>query len=341
MRWAALVIGTAMTLWAVLLAIPRSTTGQSGPQPHGHHAGAASDAAATAPAPRRIGSEELHRLGGVPRGWTFTLPAGDAARGRQVFADLECYKCHRIAGESFPAAELGSRDAGPDLTGMGAGHSAEYFAESILSPNAVIVTGPGHTGPDGLSTMPGYADSLSVAQLVDLVAFLKSLTAGGHDHAEAHQIERQRVVGDYRVRLVLERAHEHPASPQQPGGAQQRGGHQHHGRQGGGTPGGPAAPPVATSPGHLMVFVSDREWGEAVPYLPVTATFHAPGATPRTAKLSPMVGARGFHYGADVALPARTGRISVVIGAPGIPVTAAGRRYAPVTVDFEWPGGGK
>src|SRR6266540_5256091 len=68
---------------------------------------------------------------------------------------------------------------------MGGMHPAEYFAESILSPNAVILEGPGYSGPDGTSIMPGYADSLSVTQLVDLVAFLKGLTGGGHEHGAA------------------------------------------------------------------------------------------------------------------------------------------------------------
>jgi len=122
--------------------------------------------------------EELHRSGGVPRGWRFKLPAGDAARGRRVFADLECYKCHAVAGADFPTAAADPKNAGPELTGMGAYHPAEYFAESVLSPNAVIVKGPGYTSPDGRSIMPGYAESLSVTQLIDLVAYLRSLTAG-------------------------------------------------------------------------------------------------------------------------------------------------------------------
>lgn len=58
---------------------------------------------------------------------------------------------------------------------MGTDHTAEYFADSILNPNAVIVTGPRYTGPDGLSVMPDYRDSLTVTELIDLVAYLKSL----------------------------------------------------------------------------------------------------------------------------------------------------------------------
>lgn len=134
---------------------------------------------ATPAAPRKVTMEELHRAGGVPRGWKFALPAGDPVKGRQLFADLECYKCHAIQGESFPKTGGDPKNVGPELTGMGGQHPAEYFAESILSPNAVLLDGPGYTGPDGTSIMPSYADSLSVTQLVDLVAFLKGLTVGG------------------------------------------------------------------------------------------------------------------------------------------------------------------
>ncbi len=92
-------------------------------------------------------------------------------------------------------AREGEADVGPELMGMGSHHPAEYFAESILAPNAVIVDGPGFAGPDGRSIMPSYADSLSVTQLVDLVAFLKSLTGDeGHAHGAAAM---EQTAGDY------------------------------------------------------------------------------------------------------------------------------------------------
>jgi mono/diheme cytochrome c family protein len=139
-----------------------------------------------AKAPVRITMEELHKHGGVPPGWRFTLPDGDPHAGRKVFAKLECYKCHEVKGEHFPHVPKGPDTAGPELTGMGSHHPAEYFAESILNPNAVIVTGPGYTGPDGLSIMPDYRESLTVAELIDLVAYLKSL-GGEHGHAPGAQ----------------------------------------------------------------------------------------------------------------------------------------------------------
>ncbi len=62
----------------------------SQPPPHEHHHAPApappQSAAPTddgdAPSSRHITMEELHRLGGTPRGWKFTLPAGDATGGK-------------------------------------------------------------------------------------------------------------------------------------------------------------------------------------------------------------------------------------------------------------------
>jgi hypothetical protein len=132
-------------------------------------------------APVRITMEELHKHGGVPPGWQFSFPDGDPKAGRQVFTKLECYKCHEVKREQFPHAPKQATDTGPELTGMGSHHPPEYFAESILNPNTVIVTGPGYTGPDGLSIMPDYRESLAVGELIDLVAYLKSLK-GDHEH---------------------------------------------------------------------------------------------------------------------------------------------------------------
>jgi hypothetical protein len=104
-----------------------------------------------------------------------------------------------VKGESFPASGGDAKNVGPELTGMGNQHPAEYFAESILAPNAVVLDGPGYIGPDGKSIMPSYADSLSVTQLVDLVAFIQSLTGGGHTHGAAPAEKSTEV---YTVRLA-------------------------------------------------------------------------------------------------------------------------------------------
>lgn len=142
--------------------------GESTPK---RHAGHVSPTADVEGAPFRVGMDELHATGGVPRGWVLTLPAGNAARGREVFARLECFTCHAVSDERFSRPSK----PGPSLTGVGEHHPAGYLLESILNPNAVIVEAPGYTGPDGRSTMPAYRDSLSTSDLLDLVAYLKSL----------------------------------------------------------------------------------------------------------------------------------------------------------------------
>ena len=137
---------------------------------------------APSPVPIRATMEQLHAQGGVPHNWKFLVPPGNAAEGRKVFVAMECFACHQVKGEKFPDTSKTPRGAGPDLTGMGAHHPAEYFAESVVNPNRVIVIGTGYTGPDGLSKMPSYADTMTLGQLVDLVAYLKSLKTGETPH---------------------------------------------------------------------------------------------------------------------------------------------------------------
>ena len=54
-------------------------------------------------------------------------------------------------------------------------HDAEYFAEAIIHPNAVIQKGKGYEAADGSSKMPSYNDLVTVQEVIDLVAYLKSL----------------------------------------------------------------------------------------------------------------------------------------------------------------------
>lgn len=295
--------------------------------------GLAAATSAHAPAPVRMTMEELHRHGGVPPGWRFTLPPGDPKAGREVFARLECYKCHAVQGD-FPAPPREPGNAGPELSGMGGHHSPEYMAQSVLDPNAVIVLGPGYTGPDGLSIMPSYTDSLTVPELIDLVAYLGSL-AGDHHAHDAGAPAREQVAGDYRIRVAY---HGHNGAA--------AGGHRHgdaaagaHGHGGAAAAHGPAAAGAPPARDHLMVFVTDARTGEPVPYLPVTVTVHAAHGQPRTVKLAPMLGADGFHYGADVTLPAGTTKLTVAIGPTTMKVmpSAAGRFAGTARATFEWP----
>jgi hypothetical protein len=106
-----------------------------------------------------------------------------------------------VQGEPFAAATA----SGPELSGMGAHHPAEYFAEAIMNPNAVLVDGPGYIGPDGYSTMPTYPD-LTITQLADLVAYISSLGGAGDAQGGDHS---HHAMGE----VALPRL-EQPAAPQ-------------------------------------------------------------------------------------------------------------------------------
>jgi hypothetical protein len=131
---------------------------------------------------------------GTPAGWQFAWPGGgDPARGREVFVKLECYSCHEVRGERFPAPRNGG-GTGPELAAMGPLHPPEYFAEAVINPSAAIEPGRGYAASDGSSKMPSYNDAVTVQEVVDLVAYLKALrlpatgpagprggTPGGHE----------------------------------------------------------------------------------------------------------------------------------------------------------------
>ncbi|HEX9265256.1 MAG TPA: copper-binding protein [Candidatus Binatia bacterium] len=105
-----------------------------------------------------------------PQNWRFTLPKGDATKGRAVFTKYECYYCHEVRGEDFVFAGV---DYGPELSQMGPLHPLEYFAESIMNPDAVAA--PEYRGADGKSSMPSYNEKMTVQELIDVSAYLASL----------------------------------------------------------------------------------------------------------------------------------------------------------------------
>jgi mono/diheme cytochrome c family protein len=121
--------------------------------------------------PGRGAKSEMHH----PEKWRFTLHPGNPARGREAFVKFECYSCHQVLGEKFP--EPGGDAIGPELSQMASMHPREYFVEAIMNPSAVIEDR--YRAADGRSKMPSFNDIMTVEELIDLAAFLKSL-GGAH-----------------------------------------------------------------------------------------------------------------------------------------------------------------
>lgn len=76
---------------------------------------------------------------------------GDPARGRSLFEEEECARCHTVGG-------IGTA-RGPDLTTVAARRGAHYLREAIVSPESSL--------PRGLTAMPRDFVDYLVVRVVD------------------------------------------------------------------------------------------------------------------------------------------------------------------------------
>ncbi|MFQ5683690.1 MAG: c-type cytochrome [Candidatus Binatia bacterium] len=109
----------------------------------------------------------------VAGGEEFKVPEGDPEMGKDVFAEMKCWQCHLVRGGNFGETQPGK--VGPELTNIGGIQTLQYLMESIVNPSAVVVPGKGYSGPDGESKMPEFHDIMTLRQLVDLIAYMKTL----------------------------------------------------------------------------------------------------------------------------------------------------------------------
>ena len=105
-----------------------------------------------------------------PANWRFTLPKGSPAKGRAVFVKYECYNCHQVRGEDFPEP---FEETAPELSQMGPEHPIEFFAESIINPNAVV--SKAYQRSDGTSPMRDFTEQMTLRELIDVSAYIASL----------------------------------------------------------------------------------------------------------------------------------------------------------------------
>lgn len=103
------------------------------------------------------------------------LPEGDQISGREVFLSLRCNSCHLVSGDK-DMAKPDIHPNGPPLGLRQARYKPNFIADSIIFPSHAIMPGSkGKTAPGGFSRMGDFSDSITVRQLADLVAYLKSL----------------------------------------------------------------------------------------------------------------------------------------------------------------------
>jgi sulfur-oxidizing protein SoxX len=105
----------------------------------------------------------------------FRLPDGDAATGQSLFVELQCNSCHTIPGiELEPAAQ-----AGPVSVVLGGPlpriKTYGELVSSVINPSHKLTRyyADGEIVKDGESPMVVYNETMTVQQLIDLVAFLQ------------------------------------------------------------------------------------------------------------------------------------------------------------------------
>jgi hypothetical protein len=89
--------------------------------------------------------------------------------------NMQCYTCHtvKIPGEKLPS---GAGGIGPDLTAYSA-LPKEYLAESIIKAHTVVAA-PGYVVKEGKAAMGNYNHFMTIQEMIDIVAFLKSGVEG-------------------------------------------------------------------------------------------------------------------------------------------------------------------
>jgi L-cysteine S-thiosulfotransferase len=120
----------------------------------------------------------------------FPIEEGDIEAGRQAFIDHQCHQCHGVAGVRLPALAGASA---PIFELGGATTTLKSYAElmtGIINPNHFISEGYRNqqlrlnAGLPVQSPMPlPHIDTMTVRQLIDLVAFLDSryILVDGYD----------------------------------------------------------------------------------------------------------------------------------------------------------------
>lgn len=105
----------------------------------------------------------------------FRLPDGDADRGRESFLSLQCNACHQIEGLDMPFLGTGAASVtlGGEVTRV---RTYGELVTSIINPSHKIAPGyADETFADGesLMTLANVNDAMTIAQLIDIVAFLQ------------------------------------------------------------------------------------------------------------------------------------------------------------------------
>jgi hypothetical protein len=125
----------------------------------------------------------------------FVLPEGDIAKGKQVFVDFKCHGCHTIPEMEFPEVDFEP----PFILEIGGKvfrvNNYGELMTSVVNPDHIISVKYKMMLEKAereavISPMPKYGEEMTIAELIDLVAFL---------HAQYTKLQPQSYRGYYTV----------------------------------------------------------------------------------------------------------------------------------------------
>jgi L-cysteine S-thiosulfotransferase len=109
-------------------------------------------------------------------GKRLVLPEGDIEKGKAAFLALNCHECHRVDGVDFPAPV--STVATNIVLGGKVSRIQSYgeLVTSVINPSHGLAEGFDKVKARGgeLSPMPEFNETMTVSQMIDLIAFLQS-----------------------------------------------------------------------------------------------------------------------------------------------------------------------
>ena len=116
---------------------------------------------------------------GRPRepGRGFHLPDGDPARGQAAFVELRCNSCHRVSG--VPLADPVADPPVPVVLGgrFLQVRTDDELVTAIVDPSrSVVLPALPDVRSGDLSRMGDFGDTMTVRQLMDIVAFIQAHT---------------------------------------------------------------------------------------------------------------------------------------------------------------------
>jgi mono/diheme cytochrome c family protein len=123
------------------------------------------------------GDEETRKEAKMAKG--FVLPKGDAEKGKQAFIEMQCHRCHSVAGETFPNHSEPSKVR---LHLGGEVYKVKTYGQlvtSVIHPDHVVSkdyleTLEKEKREGAESPMPSVNGEMTVEQMINIVEFLNS-----------------------------------------------------------------------------------------------------------------------------------------------------------------------